>query len=345
MSRQSDTFTIGIELDGAEVRRLARLVSAAETHGFSFASFDDSASAPANGDARVDSILRAAFVSPTTSSIGLVPVSDVIYGEPFHLATQLASLDHASRGRAGFIVRAELDDDAAAAVAWKTADANEIADEAADVVAVSRQLWDSWSDDAVIRDRPTGRYIDRDRVHYPRFEGRRFSITGPSIISRPPQGQLVVFAPGSLTLAADIDADVVLVDGASEAELVRSAASARGRGAARVFAEIEVALDAAGEPARARVERLDAVRPWASASRLRYVGDSDGLTELLTRLAADLDGVRLHVASLDTDLDEIGYRVLPALRQGGVHTPPVVGNTLRDIIGLARPANRFEEAS
>src|SRR5439155_1237526 len=68
--------------------------------------------------------------------------------------------------------------------------------EAADYVEVLRRLWDSWEDDAEIRDVATGRFIDRDKLHYIDFEGRWFSVRGPSITPRPPQGQPVVAALG-----------------------------------------------------------------------------------------------------------------------------------------------------
>ncbi len=67
-------------------------------------------------------------------------------------------------------------------------------DEAADAVEVVRRLWDSWEDDAVIRDVATGRYVDRDKLHYIDFAGKYFSVKGPSITPRPPQGQPVVAA-------------------------------------------------------------------------------------------------------------------------------------------------------
>ena len=62
-------------------------------------------------------------------------------------------------------------------------------DEAADFVEVVRRLWDSWEDDAEIHDVATGRFIDRDKLHYIDFEGRWFSVKGPSVTPRPPQGQ------------------------------------------------------------------------------------------------------------------------------------------------------------
>lgn len=69
--------------------------------------------------------------------------------------------------------------------------------EAADHVEVIRRLWDSWEDDAEIRDVATGRFVDRDKLHHIDFEGRHFSVRGPSITPRPPQGQPVVSASGA----------------------------------------------------------------------------------------------------------------------------------------------------
>ena len=70
----------------------------------------------------------------------------------------------------------------------------ELLDEAADYVEVIRRLWDSWEDDAEIRDVATGRFVDRAKLHYIDFAGRYFSVKGPSITPRPPQGQPVVSA-------------------------------------------------------------------------------------------------------------------------------------------------------
>jgi alkanesulfonate monooxygenase SsuD/methylene tetrahydromethanopterin reductase-like flavin-dependent oxidoreductase (luciferase family) len=69
---------------------------------------------------------------------------------------------------------------------------SDLFDEAADAVEVVRRLWDSWDDDAVIRDVPGGRFADRDKLHYTDFDGRWFAVRGPSITPRPPQGQPVV---------------------------------------------------------------------------------------------------------------------------------------------------------
>ena len=70
-------------------------------------------------------------------------------------------------------------------------------DEASDAVEVARRLWDSWEDDAEIRDVATGRFVDRDKLHYIDFDGKYFSVKGPSITPRPPQGQPVVDRAGA----------------------------------------------------------------------------------------------------------------------------------------------------
>src|ERR1035438_9066460 len=71
---------------------------------------------------------------------------------------------------------------------------SELFGEAADYVEVVRRLWDSWEDDAEIRDVATGRFVDRGKLHYIDFAGPHFSVKGPSITPRPPQGQPIVTA-------------------------------------------------------------------------------------------------------------------------------------------------------
>ncbi len=100
-------------------------------------------------------------------------------------------LDYASRGRGGWI--ATRITDPAAGRAWGRPLLTEQADierEQRDSIAVVRKLWDSWEDDAVIRDYASGRFLDRDKLHYVDFEGESFTVKGPAIVPRPPQGQL-----------------------------------------------------------------------------------------------------------------------------------------------------------
>lgn len=328
-------------------RALRDVVAIAESAGFALVTFADSPlppSAEPDAPGRIEAGVRAAYVSTLTDRIGLAPTLQVTTTEPFHLATQLASLDHAARGRAGWVVGAANGVDDLATVGGVPLGAEELRQETADVIDTARALWDSWEDDAVIKDAVTGRYLDHNRVHPVDFEGARFTVKGPLITPRPPQGQLVVLVPDALD--ADARADVVLVDRPDPAALAGRAARARAAGAPLVFAELELVLDT-DVPAAERLAALDGSGsgPWAPSGRLRHVGSPAALVELLTRLAEVVDGVRLHPAVLAADLPVLAAQVLPALAAAGLHRAPRPGDTLRSTLGLPRPANRFAAAA
>ncbi|WP_454048577.1 LLM class flavin-dependent oxidoreductase [Cellulomonas sp. Marseille-Q8402] len=331
--------------------RLARTVRHAENAGLTFASFADAvlpATPGATTAARLEAVTRAAFVSRTTTAIGLVPEVPTTYPEPFHVAAQLAALDLAASGRGGWI--AAVTPGGATPAAYGRAAVPDLDREARDVVQVVRDLWDSWEDDAVIRDVATGRYVDRERIHRVDFTGESFSVVGPLITPRPPQGQLVVLArPGDVAPGERDEelVDVALVGGPDVAAARRSAAAARTAGAALAAIEVELVLDTPGRRARDRLTELDAAGPWSAGAPLRHVGDAAGLLALLTELAADpsVDGVRLLPAVLDVDLPVLARDVLPALRAARLTAAPRSGATLRDHLGLTRPANRFAGAA
>lgn len=324
-------------------QRIRETVQAADIAGFHLATFKDSRvvdDGTSGVPTRIDAVQRAAFAAPITRSLGLVPEVGTLFTEPFHVATQLASLDYSSQGRAGWLVNADNFVEEARSVGRSPLPPEEAASEAADVVQANRRLWDSWEDDAVIRDVATGRYLDRDKLHYANFEGQRFSVKGPSIIPRPLQGQLVVFAPAELIPA--VEADVALVSADSADELAQAAQAATASGAQRTLVELDVVLDARGQSAAERLEELDAHEKWHGGAR--YVGDAQGLVELLTALFAATDGVRLRPAVLDIDLPELAYKVLPGLHASGLVTPPTPGATLRETLHLPRPVNRYAAA-
>ncbi|MHA6764904.1 LLM class flavin-dependent oxidoreductase [Streptacidiphilus sp. PAMC 29251] len=326
-------------------RALREVVTAAEAAGFALVTLADSPLPPsADPDApgRIEAGARAAYVSLLTDRIGLAPTLQVTTTEPFHLATQLASLDHAARGRAGWVVGAVNGVDELATIGAVPLGPDELRRETTDVIDTARALWDSWEDDAVIKDVATGRYLDRERVHPVDFEGARFTVKGPLITPRPPQGQLVVLAPDALDV--DDRADVVLVERPDLAGLAERAAQARAAGAPLVFAELELLLDA-DVPAAERLADLDRHANWPQSGRLRHVGSPAALVELLMQLAQLVDGVRLHPAVLAVDLPVLTTEVLPALAAAGLHRAPSAGATLRGTLGLPRPANRFAAAA
>lgn len=340
---------LAIELDGAgwdggDFASLSEAVLAAESAGFHAATFTD---APVPG--RANALQRAAFAGPVTRSIALVPEVDTVYTEPFHVSTQLASLDYVSGGRAGWIATAAESPEAAAAVGRSFAAGDALGQEAGASIEVSRRLWDSWEDDAVIRDVATGRYIDVDRLHYAGFEtpadfaGPAYSVKGPSIIPRPLQGQLPVIAAASLVGPGQVPADAidaVLVTAPTPELLAAEVRDVRERlgASVAVVAELDVVLNSRGQAAAERLVGFD-------GGRARYAGSAAGLVDFLAELLKEADGVRLHPASLALELDELSRLVLPELRRRGALRPPVQDGTFRDLLGLTRPASRYASAA
>ena len=320
----------------------------------------------------IDAVLLAARLAPVTSRIGLVPTTSTTHTEPFHVSIGIASLDYASKGRAGWRPQ----------ISWRAGDAahfgrrtipdigpggfgtpeakalaKELLEEAADVVEVARRLWDSWEDDAEIRDVSTGRFLDRDKLHYIDFEGPHFSVRGPSITPRPPQGQPLVTAlahdDAPYRFAARA-ADVVCVTPHDRADAeaitgrVREAEAAAGRTGAplKILADVLVFLDDAPGAAQSRKERLDELdgAPLTSDA-LVFTGTPGELADLILDLrAAGLDGFRLRPGVLPTDLTGIVRGLVPELQGRGVFRTAYEASTLRGHFGLPRPQNRYARA-
>lgn len=320
---------------------------------------------------RLDAVLVASRVAPLTRHVGLVPTAVVTHTEPFHLAKAIATLDYVSGGRAGVRVQVAPRPREAVLIGRRTFPdlgyddlttpageelVRESFAEAADYVEVLRRLWDSWEDDAEIRDVATGRFVDRDKLHYIDFEGRWFDVKGPSITPRPPQGQPLVAAlahrsepyrlvGGSTDLGfvtphtADDIAPVL-----AEVEAARSAAGREEP--VQVLGDLVVVLDESERAAADRLGRLDGVAgaPYRSDARV-FTGTAAGLADLVAEwYDAGLAGVRLRPAVLPDDLESITRRVVPELQRRGLFPTSYDAGTLRGLLGLTRPANRYATA-
>jgi alkanesulfonate monooxygenase SsuD/methylene tetrahydromethanopterin reductase-like flavin-dependent oxidoreductase (luciferase family) len=321
---------------------------------------------------QLDAVLIAARVAPTTRHIGFVPTAITLHTEPFHVSKAIATLDYVSTGRAGIRVQVGARADAAAHFGRRESppldrdrlDDPEVRqlitdrfDEAADYVEVLRRLWDSWEDDAEIRDVATGRFIDRDKLHYIDFEGRWFSVKGPSITPRPPQGQPVVAALGHGSVPYQLiarSADVGLVtprDAAHAAEIVaeiRAGQASAGRAGqtVHVFGELVVFLDDTAAAAVARKQRLDerAGTEYRSDAQI-YAGTAAGLADLLADWqSGGLAGFRLRPGALPHDLTQITEKLVPELQRRGLFRTAYEADTLRGLLGLGHPVNRFAAA-
>jgi alkanesulfonate monooxygenase SsuD/methylene tetrahydromethanopterin reductase-like flavin-dependent oxidoreductase (luciferase family) len=287
---------------------------------------------------RADAVLVAARIAPATSRIGLIPVSTVTHTEPFHISKAVATLDFVSHGRAGWQPRvsATTHESALFGRHMVTRDGETVADlfdEAADAVEVVRRLWDSWEDDAVIRDVATGRYIDRDKLHYVDFAGKYFSVKGPSITPRPPQGQPVVavlaHAPRIYEFAAR-SADVVFItptDDESLRTILAEISHADGADL-KVYADVVVSLGGDTE------FRSDA---------LVFGGSAPELVDLLLGWQElGIDGARLRPAVQATDLPVIVDEVVPLLQDAGrFRTAYSESDSLRGRLGLPVADNRY----
>ncbi|MFI5955932.1 LLM class flavin-dependent oxidoreductase [Cryptosporangium sp. NPDC051539] len=322
---------------------------------------------------RLDAVLIAARVAPLTRHVGLVPTTTVTHTEPFHASKAIATLDYVSSGRGGVRVQVSARSHEATHFGRRTIPPislddpgalTDLFDEAADYVEVLRRLWDSWEDDAEIRDAATGRFVDRDKLHYIDFAGRFFSVKGPSITPRPPQGQPLVTALAHATIPyrlAARSADVVYVTpsdaGSARAivDEVRSEQAAAGRGSEtlHVFADLVVFLDSDPRTAADRKARLDerAGAEYTSDARI-FTGTPAGLADLLREWqAAGLSGFRLRPGSIPADLTAITRGLVPELQRADAFRraypagdDPWAG-TLRGLLGLARPANRYAGAA
>lgn len=138
-----------------------------------------------------------AALSAVTEKIGLVVTASTTYNEPFNLARRFASLDHLSGGRTGWNV----------VTSWSEAEAKNFSrdkhmehatryERASEFMDIARKLWDSWDDDAFIRNKETGQYFDPAKMHVANHKGEFFSVQGPINIERPIQGHPVIAQAG-----------------------------------------------------------------------------------------------------------------------------------------------------
>jgi alkanesulfonate monooxygenase SsuD/methylene tetrahydromethanopterin reductase-like flavin-dependent oxidoreductase (luciferase family) len=322
---------------------------------------------------RLDAVLIAARAAPLTTRIGLVPTAVVTHTEPFHISKAIATLDYVSTGRAGLRVQVTARQHEAAHFGRRSFPAVDLKDrsdlqvqqlvsglfdEAADYVEVVRRLWDSWEDDAEIRDAATGRFIDRDKLHYIDFAGDYFSVRGPSITPRPPQGQPVVSALGHAEvpyrlIARSTDVGYVTPADAGHAAAIvaeiRDAQHAAGRAdeTVHVLGDLVVFLDEpGGEPAAERKARLDELAgyPYASDAAI-FTGSAQRLADLVQDWqASGLAGFRLRPGAIPQDLEAITRGLVPELQRRGAFRESYAASTLRGLLGLSRPASRYAAA-
>jgi alkanesulfonate monooxygenase SsuD/methylene tetrahydromethanopterin reductase-like flavin-dependent oxidoreductase (luciferase family) len=288
---------------------------------------------------RGDAVLVAARIAPVTAHIGLIPVATVTHTEPFHISKAIATLDHVSHGRAGWQPRVSSTAHEAALFGRRdaSADADELFDEAVDAVEVVRRLWDSWEDDAIIRDADTARYIDRNKLHYIDFRGKNFSVKGPSITPRSPQGQPIVAALAHASRIyefAATSADLVFVTPTDDASLDAILDEVKTAGGQHLKIYADVVVTFGGDTG-------------FGSDALIFDGSAADVVDLLLGWQQrGIDGARLRPAVNATDLPVIVDEVVPLLQRAGVFRGGYTdGETLRQRLGLPDAPNRYTKVS
>lgn len=157
----------------------------------------------------LEPITLLSALAACTSRIGLVATASTSYNQPFHIARRFASLDQISKGRAGWNV----------VTSWSENEARNfnrdehlgyderyaMADEFVDVVA---GLWDSWDEDAFIRDKSTGIFYAPEKMHVLDHVGPYFKVRGPLNAARTPQGRPILVQAGASEAGRQIGARV-----------------------------------------------------------------------------------------------------------------------------------------
>jgi FMN-dependent oxidoreductase (nitrilotriacetate monooxygenase family) len=168
-----------------------------------------------------------------TERLGLVATGSTTFDEPYHVARRFASLDHISGGRAGWNIVTTSNPDAALNFGLDDhMEHGERYARAREFYDVVTGLWDSFADDAFIRDAESGLYFDPDKLHVLNHKGKYLSVRGPLNIARPVQGWPVIFQAGASEagrqLAAET-AEVVFAAGSSLAGGQEFYADVKGR--------------------------------------------------------------------------------------------------------------------
>ena len=147
--------------------------------------------------AHFEPITLWAALSQVTDHIGFVATASTTYEDPYLIARKFASLDYISKGRAAWnVVTTGSDVSKNFSISGHPAHANryERAEEFVDLV---KELWDSYEDDAFIRDKESGVFLDPEKVHLVNHQGQFFQVSGPLNVARPPQGYPVIVQAGA----------------------------------------------------------------------------------------------------------------------------------------------------
>ncbi|MEH1873668.1 LLM class flavin-dependent oxidoreductase [Nostoc sp.] len=352
-------------------------------------------------------------LASVTEHIGLIATASTTYDQPYHIARRFASLDHISGGRAGWNIVTTSNPEAALNFGLEEeVDHDERYVRAKEFYDVVTGLWDSFADDAFIRDVESGIYFDPGKIHVLGHKGKHFSVRGPLNIARPVQGWPVIVQAGASEAGRQLAAETAEVIFASAGSLeagkaffadIKGRVQAIGRdpdsikilpGVLAIVGETvaearakrlhldslvhydsgiaslnsalgydvsgfdpdgllpEIPQTNAGQTSRERVIALAqrenlSIRQLAqrigSYGGLAFVGTpqtiADDMEQWLTEEGSD--GFNVMFPFLPEGLNDFVDKVVPELQRRKIFRHDYEGKTLRENLGLVRPANRF----
>ncbi len=347
-----------------------------------------------------------------TERIGLVATASTTFDAPYHIARRFASLDHISGGRAGWNIVTTSNPDAALNFGLDAqVEHGERYDRAREFYDVVTGLWDSFADDAFIRDRDSGLYFDPDRMRRIDHKGEHLSVRGPLNIARPPQGWPVIVQAGASEPGRQLAAETAEVVFAAHGTLAAGQAfyaDVKGRMEAigrnpdhlKILPGVLTVVGDSVEEAREKRALLDSFVHYDSAiaslsialghdatgfdpdaplpdipetnhsksgrertidlarrenltvrqlaqrlggyGGLAFVGTPKTIADEMEQWLVERgsDGFNVMFPYLPEGLDDFVDKVVPELQRRGLFRREYQGPTLRDHLGLPRPANR-----
>ncbi|TLG03304.1 LLM class flavin-dependent oxidoreductase [Nocardia cyriacigeorgica] len=214
-----------------------------------------------------DPLLLVSAMAAVTEHLGFGITTGTGFEHPYPFARRLSTLDHLTKGRLGWnVVTGYLPSAARNFGADDQLDHDERYNQADEYLEVLYKLWEgSWEDDAVVRDRERGIYVDPAKVHHIGHQGKHFTVPGVHLSEPSPQRTPVIYqagaSPRGVRFAAE-NAEAIFIAGPSKRVLaqtvsrVRDALEAAGRDryAARIYALATIVTDATDEAAQRKHE-------------------------------------------------------------------------------------------
>jgi len=266
-----------------DIRLWMRMAQAAERACFNFMFWADGIAVrhSAKSDeelsynARIDvfePLTLIGALGAVTERLGFVASASTTFNEPYHIARKFASLDYVTRGRVGWnVVTSWSEQEAHNFGAERLLEHDRRYERAQEFVDVVFGLWDSWEDDAFIRDKASGHYFDPARLHNLNHRGRHFTVKGPLNVARPIQGYPVIAQAGSSGPGQGL--------GARIADLIYTAQKTR-ESARAFYASVKAHGAAAGrDPAQMLV--MPGILPILGRTRQEAQDRFDQLQELV----------------------------------------------------------------